>query len=436
MFIFKRICLMIIIIFTSVFIGLAAMLSVYSLPTEPMFRHVKQNISMYENEGDRPYLFKRIKSTQLDYFTDSIMLMNAIFPADNNLLDRSMLIFRWGTEKEEGLVATLIQNVKNTSKTQIVTYERYWHGYLVPLKAALLITGPKGIRILNGILQTILLLFIINIINKKFGKNCAYAFLAMVIVLNPISTAMCFQFSSMYYLTLGASMFLLLKNESLKQKDNYYFFFLLIGIIAAFLDFLTYPLLTLGVPLLLYALLNYKTLMHIDRKTHLKKQISYALAWGFGYAGMWFGKWLIATILTDRNVLQDAFHSIQFRTSTTAQIADGVKNLGLIRVVFRNLEGMGKGPLCIVLIVALLYFIYWLYKNHNCLDFHCNAFTDSLLFCGLLPFLWYGFIQNHSFVHAFFTYRSLGITVLAILIWVNYLSEQLKTQGRLDKKLS
>ena len=80
----------------------------------------------------------------------------------------------------------------------------------------------------------------------------------------------------------------------------------------------------------------------------------------------------------------------------------------------------------IVFIAALLYFGYWLYKNYKRLDFHGNAFTDAVLFCGLLPFIWYGLIQNHSYIHDFFTYRALGITVFAVLIWGNYLAEQLK----------
>ncbi len=40
------------------------------------------------------------------------------------------------------------------------------------------------------------------------------------------------------------------------------------------------------------------------------------------------------------------------------------------------------------------------------------------LFIAAYPFVWYAVLKNHSFIHSFFTYRELAITLYAVLAFI------------------
>lgn len=61
------------------FIGYALLLLVFLLPVIPMKNNLKEDITLFENEGYYNQMIEGYKSTQLDNYTDIIMLMNAIY---------------------------------------------------------------------------------------------------------------------------------------------------------------------------------------------------------------------------------------------------------------------------------------------------------------------------------------------------------------------
>ena len=52
----------------------------------------------------------------------------------------------------------------------------------------------------------------------------------------------------------------------------------------------------------------------------------------------------------------------------------------------------------------------------------------------IMPFIWYALLQNHSYYHAFFTYRNLILTSLGICLCLEEtLTLQFKTKGDIEK---
>ena len=66
------------------------------------------------------------------------------------------------------------------------------------------------------------------------------------------------QFSSVLYIFLIAMIVMLLFHEKLKNKYGY--FFLIIGMMTSFFDLLTYPVATFGIPIILFFILENKSL--------------------------------------------------------------------------------------------------------------------------------------------------------------------------------
>lgn len=65
------------------------------------------------------------------------------------------------------------------------------------------------------------------------------------------------------------------------------------GISTAYFDFLTYPLVTFGIPMIFCILINEKNTCE-----NWKEMPIMGIHWGIGYLGMWAEKWLIGTVIT------------------------------------------------------------------------------------------------------------------------------------------
>ena len=75
-----------------------------------------------------------------------------------------------------------------------------------------------------------------------------------LLAINPVSTALSMQYSSIYYLTLLGALVMLL-TESWDRNWGY-LVFLFLGVGTAFFDFLTYPACAVGICLGLQALMS------------------------------------------------------------------------------------------------------------------------------------------------------------------------------------
>ena len=88
-------------------------------------------------------------------------------------------------------------------------------------------------------------------------------------------------------------------------------FFLLTGMATSYFDFLTYPVASLGMPLIVGLLL------HRDEtaRTRLGRMVRGGLCWALGYAGMWAGKWALALLYGSEGFWSTLVGSLEVRTS-------------------------------------------------------------------------------------------------------------------------
>ena len=157
------------ILLISIFVGLAALFIVYLLPTDRMEANVRSSIDIFYTEGVYPQQAKGYKSSQLDNETDAIMLLDAIHPAQNrSALENALRVSRITFSDTTSCCIDLIQYAwENKTPDQTVDYTRYWHGYLVWLKPLLLLMDYADLRMLNMMLQLLLLLTVIKYFLQK-----------------------------------------------------------------------------------------------------------------------------------------------------------------------------------------------------------------------------------------------------------------------------
>lgn len=163
----------------------------------------------------------------------------------------------------------------------------------------LLVADVAYLRMLNLLVQVLLTAYLISLLGQQLGRGAVFSYLLAYLLLNPVSLALSFQYTSVYCITTGMSIVALRRIRCDETVGEYYLvFFLLAGILTAFFDFLTYPFVSLGIPLtIVLCLAN-----HRGRLRTLREGLQYLLAasaaWCFGYSGMFAGKWLMSWLLS------------------------------------------------------------------------------------------------------------------------------------------
>jgi len=396
---------MLLILAASTAAGILLLCLAFLLPASPMYGHVKNSSYIFPAEGEYPSIGSD-RAKILDNYTDSIMLGNAVFSNQQaSILERSLDIYR--PQYGDSLPTySLLAYLNEYEGASIVSYPRYWHGYLVFLKPLLLITGYLGIRTANRIVQLLLAAFILAALLKYNQKRLIFPFLAAFLFLRPAAVALSLQYSSVFYLSMLSILVIAVCNDKLKKGKRFQYYFLVLGIITNYIDFLTYPIATLGLSVTMCLA------MEPDEScpANIRKVVLYSVFWGFGYFGMWIAKWAAASLLLRKNVFQDALVQARFRVSGSV---DG-HVITRFDAIYKNVM-VGFGGIWIP--ASIIFAAAFLYGLWNC-RFHVKEFlihaVPYLLVC-LMPFTWYAILQNHSFIHPAFTYRSLSAFVFAFL---------------------
>ena len=233
---------------------------------------------------------------------------------------------------------------------------------------------------------------------------------------NFIIVPFCMQFSSVYYLMLIAIYQLLTQSENNYKSVSSLITFFTIGMLTNFFDFLTAPLLTLGLPL---CVLMIKRLSNELTENETLYALRNSFAWGIGYSITWVSKWILSLLLlgpeTLKTVLAESRHRI---VGNEDEILDRSQMLmmnirNFVPPIYRYDD---KRYMQIVLIIIFLIFISLVL----CMVFWGNfkIYIKRLfpfILVALYPYIWFNIFANHSHIHNFYTYRIQMISVFALL---------------------
>lgn len=113
--------------------------------------------------------------------------------------------------------------------------------------------------------------------------------------------------------------------------------FLVIGMCTSYFDFLTYPIFTLGMPLVILLLCRY---ISEEKKGAVKAVVLNSIFWVVGCFGFWFEKWVLGSLLTEENIFVDALGSIIERTGRNVE----EQPIGYVETVLENIHLLCKYP--------------------------------------------------------------------------------------------
>ncbi len=410
-----------------VLLGSVLLIAVCCLPYEPIRKNIAGSAEYLYSEGRYLYLISGYECTELDSYTDALMLLCAYGdPVESGIAESAMnvpYIETGDSDPYDSFIKYFYYN--DRSDVKIENYYRYWHGYLVLLKPLSMVFQYNTIMLLNASAQLFLIVLCAHLIGRKIALKYEIAFIIAVISLAPIATMLSMQYSAVLYITLISCCILLLKKEMISKESALPLYFLSIGMAVSYFDLLTYPVLSLGMPLVLVMLCTEGRALGKQFKTFFSCSVS----WLIGYIVMWVSKWIVGSILTGDNLVFSAIEQVRYRLS--GDVGELYNVLNRFDAVAVNIMAFPRLPIIIALVLSLLTIAVLFYKKKVSLDpAKLMSLAPILFICALLPFVWYVFVLNHSYIHRWFTYRALAVAVFSFFCML--FSSVRKTDGSLQ----
>ena len=292
---------------------------------------------------------------------------------------------------------------------QMIYYSRYWQGQSSLLKILSVFTTINTINIIS--LCILVLLFILTFINLwRKDKLFSIAFLLASLSINIFYTSTSFQYVIVFLLMLtGVNIIIKMYDKNSNYID---IFFLIMGTLTCYFDFLTCETLTLTMPLLVYLFFDIKN----NKKNLIKKVIKYCVLWLIGYAGMFLSKWIISYLYLGNTFIDSLKENLLFKISDKRVVKiynnpwySITSNLNpIFPFVF-----IKNGTLMLLLILLIVYLYGFLYKKKNII----------LYLISLIPIMRFLILVSHSSTLPFMTYRAILPTlVIGILLFYDIIN--------------
>lgn len=353
-----------------------------------------------------------------DNYADAILLNVAWNMGDGSPFSASLdTKYNDGGEYGEnyGLYCTVRENAAPNTD-----YTRYWHGMSALIRPLMLVTDVQGIKLTGAISAFLLLAANCALLLKKRQFFAAAALPAAFLCVHVWNIGLAMEYQPAVLITL-----LLLPLYILLEKNDGSLSVLaaVSGTMIAFFDFLTAETLTLLIPLITVFIMRKQEGRPPSLRGSIRLIAECGAAWLLSYAGTFLIKWGAASLVTGENKFLAAITSAEVRMYGSAEQLSPVEQffiapLANISTLFGGTVRMDWGAAAAGLIISAVIIgaVFYLFRDRERFD---RSFTVTMLILGAIPFVRFFLLNNHSYLHEFFTYRALASSILAVFaaVW-------------------
>lgn len=356
----------------------------YLIPQEWIADNIQLSLDTIHSEDKRWSVMTHLSSTKLDTFTDDLIFKKM---TNNDLLS--------------ALKAAMWNN----------GYVRYWLGDIAILRPLLIIFHYTNIRYFNLFIIFPLLFLVLNQLYTVLGNVWAYFYLMINLLMHVWIFPLSLQYSPVFILTQLAVMLILwlYQRQSLSLEKMLYIM-VVIGSLTNFFDLLTVPLLTFGMPWVIYFVLMNRFATQSIQKNYIET-IVLGSGWLMSFGLTWFSKWLIASIILNENVFMNVSKQAVLRTAGTVDESLNIQSI--LSQMWQHLLP-NEGKVILFLWVIMLLVGFW--SGHRKLFDWLS--TSPLMLMSVIPFVWVLLLKNHNQHHHYFTYRLFALTLFCAFSYV------------------
>mgnify|MGYP003292402049 CR=1 FL=1 len=391
------------------------------IPNDMIRDNMVRSADTYKEHSTYEFVKGNKFNSIADYYADALWLNIAWNIGEGNSLKSVIQTDYYdgeGLGENAGLYLTITEN-----KAPNTDYTRYWHGTAMFIRFGHLITDVEGIKLIGFVAFLLLVGLSLFILARKKHRDLAIMLalsLAAVQIWN-IRLSMEYQPGFILAFVL-VPLFLILE-----RRDDKWLTILSVvsGTAVAFFDFLTTETVTILIPLALVIAVRTKENRLGSLKENLLLLLKCGICWVLSYGGAFIVKWLIASMVTNTNAFETALSSVAERMGNKVEMyADKPKSI--LSAVAANLSMLfgseirvdaGRTALGIIFLVLILLSVWYLFRGKD----KKSEATIILIVLGAVVLIRCLALNNHSYLHCFFTYRALVTTIFALLaaMWLN-----------------
>lgn len=353
-----------------------------------------------------------------DNYADSIWLNTAWYMGKGNPI-LSSLNTQYFDGGEYGENIGLYLAVSEEGIQPNTDYTRYWHGTAGFIRILHLFTDVNGVKAIGFIVTMILAAVVVLILIRDKHNLLAAAFVLSLCLVKVWNIRFCMEYQPAFILAFILCILYLL----FEKKGDRYLLLLSTagGVLIAFFDFLTTETLTILLPLIFVVTIRTKRNVNISFAENMYFVISQAVVWVSAYMMCFLTKWSLTSLLTGENKYAAAIQSAGNRLSGTMlaggemsrweqMLAAPSANISILLGAQVRIDRMLLTLGIFIIVSVSLAGIFLFAKDRK----EKNA-VYTLLLLGSVIIVRYMVLSNHSYMHAFFTYRGLLNLFFAIL---------------------
>ena len=391
-----------------------------TFPREWIQKNTEESASILKSLGNP----SRVLNTLFDNDTDTLMINNAYSTDPNNTLESALLGRRnylpekqqtvyqdmyvesnMQTEENYIIQDQLIRTVNNNI-SESFEYARYWHGYVAFLRPLLIFLNFNEIRALSTGLLAFLALIALMLLYKRIKFKYCFVIILALLCSEYFIMGFTLQGLMTFVISMISTIIICIRFDKIKNIGLYFFS---IGMVTCYFDLLTHPLITLGIPMIIYLLIKQEK-GKISLKEAIKIIVKNTLLWGMGWIITNLTKWIIVDILYNRNLIYKSIMQFIFRSLGTSE-----ENLAWYMGLSNNWNWAFRHTL-MFFTTLIFYVIYTLIRNYKNITINVKQAIPYLMI--FMPIAWFMVMVNHTWFHFWFTWRNLILFYIGIGIFL------------------
>lgn len=426
----KKIIKKLTLLYVKVIICLSVILvMVHLFPDERIKGNIKVSVIKMVEEGNYPQQGYPSKYHNLNYYTEASIL-NFLYLSENEHPVKSSFLNDYYTDKSAedqsglGKLVSLI-NEKDDLSNKVSSRSSYWIGYRIFIRPLLYFTHYYNARYICTFISCIIIVISIIVLSRKTNSVIALMYSFALFSINVMVVVNSFNLGQFLLQILSIALVYLV--EKRPDKGDYLSFMFVIGMLTAFFDWLSIPLVTYGVITIFILFLQYME----DKSSHLTKYmviiVKTILGWGMGYGGMIIGRVVFSSIIGGKAQMLYFLN----RIFADVGVESGKNALSLEKVgavLNKNINGLfpmnlDLFPGAIYRLLPVITGIFVIVSISFCLIRYKDkrGINIALLTVACSPFVWFIVFCSHCTIHCWMMYRILIISVLSILM-IYYIS--------------
>ena len=444
------------------------------IPQNALQKNMEKSSDYYNNHQMFDHVTDYMFLSRQDNYADCI-LTNIIYHIDQNNLAESILSASYYNPEDEGVQTSFAYAVGSKVEPN-VDYSRYWHGSMVLLRPLFIIFDIAGVRMVLGILILIMTVWFEVLLFKNHYSVFGVCYAIGLMLVSVWMCAFCVEYA-MPFVVMSVELPVLLvlltrayekkdaqnltqkrndKNSEKHEADNcklnnrklinrklinrkpinrkpinrkpevlLWAVLACAGIVTAFVDFLTTETVTFTMAYVLYLIVKNRHDQMKPIKEELICLIKSGIVWLGSYGLMIALKWALALVVLGKDAFFNALSQAALRISGDATLGNVTgaevvsdyerisgalwRNIGCI-YPFKSTMSYGTAMIFILLVGLVVFSIWYLFrgKTKSCIN-------KVLAIVSLLPVMRFLVLNNHSYIHFFFTYRALLVSVVVIM---------------------